>query len=199
MTGNKGFSIIVAVDKKLGIGRNGTIPWNIPSDKKWFKQATTSTADTAKMNCCIMGRTTWESIPEKFRPLPGRLNIIVSGTLEQEDFAGKAIVCKSLDDALQFAYMNQDVEKIFVTGGKRLYDEAQKHPDCKMAYVTVINHDFNCDVKISDFSLEEFDFTTGPEESISNNSPEIVMKFCEFKKKDKPEKNIIEHVVNKFF
>lgn len=56
----------------------GGLPWKIPADLAYFKELTVRTSDPAKQNAVIMGRKTWESIPQKFRPLAGRLNIVLS-------------------------------------------------------------------------------------------------------------------------
>ncbi len=56
----------------------GTLPWSIPGDLRYFKELTSRTADPGKQNAVIMGRKTWESLPPKFRPLPGRLNVVLS-------------------------------------------------------------------------------------------------------------------------
>ena len=75
----KTFDIIVAFGSKdRGIGVTGGLPWRLRQDMNFFKTKTTETKDSFKRNCCIMGRTTYYSIPEKFRPLPNRLNIVLS-------------------------------------------------------------------------------------------------------------------------
>ena len=56
----------------------GSLPWNLPGDLRYFKELTSRTTDPAKRNAVIMGRKTWESIPPKFRPLPGRVNVVLS-------------------------------------------------------------------------------------------------------------------------
>lgn len=72
------FQIVVAATRKLGIGKAGTMPWKLPGDMAYFKELTMRTADPAKQNAVVMGRKTWESIPPKFRPLPGRVNVVLS-------------------------------------------------------------------------------------------------------------------------
>jgi dihydrofolate reductase len=71
----RAFNIIVAVCKNMGIGAAGTMPWHIPADLAHFKSVTSA-------GTVIMGRLTWESIPEKFRPLSGRTNIVVTSRTE---------------------------------------------------------------------------------------------------------------------
>jgi dihydrofolate reductase len=64
-------TLIAAVARNGVIGKDNALPWHLPEDLKHFKQLTTGQA-------VIMGRKTWESLPERFRPLPGRLNIVVT-------------------------------------------------------------------------------------------------------------------------
>ena len=64
-------NIIVAVSENNVIGKNNDLPWYLPNEFKYFKE-------TTKNSVVIMGRKCWESLPEKFRPLPNRLNIVVT-------------------------------------------------------------------------------------------------------------------------
>lgn len=66
----KNYSIILAVDEKNGIGKNGTIPWRLKKEQLFFKQITTSTKSKKKLNAVVMGRKTWESLPASVQPLP---------------------------------------------------------------------------------------------------------------------------------
>jgi len=75
---SKPFSLVVAATQRGGIGLNNSIPWKLSTDMKFFKKVTSTTTDASKLNAVIMGRKTWDSIPQKFRPLPGRLNIVLT-------------------------------------------------------------------------------------------------------------------------
>ena len=77
--------MVVAATKEWGIGAGGSLPWRLPGDMAFFKALTTKTADPHRVNAVILGRATWDSLPPKFRPLPGRLNVVVSasGKLQQ--------------------------------------------------------------------------------------------------------------------
>ncbi|VDM71586.1 unnamed protein product [Strongylus vulgaris] len=116
-------SLIVAVDSKLGIGKNGTIPWKLKKDMNFFAQQTSATTDPSKRNAVIMGRKCWESIPEKFRPLKNRLNIVISRTLpsrKEEDI----IVSDNFDSVmreLSFGELSEKIEKIWNIGGSEIY------------------------------------------------------------------------------
>ena len=76
-------TIIVAATKLNGIGQNGNLPWRLAKEMKYFAQVTTQ-APEGQRNAVIMGRNTWESIPSKFRPLPNRLNVVVSRNAEYQ-------------------------------------------------------------------------------------------------------------------
>jgi len=92
------------------IGADGGIPWRVPEDQARFKALTLGST-------VLMGRTTWESLPERFRPLPGRRNVVVS---TRAGYAAEgAEVVASVDEALQDLTAAGDV---WVMGGSRLYE-----------------------------------------------------------------------------
>ena len=70
-------TLIVAATVSNGIGHNGGLPWKLSREMAYFKRVT-SAAPSGKHNLVLMGRNTWESIPTKFRPLVGRLNVVLS-------------------------------------------------------------------------------------------------------------------------
>ena len=73
-------TLIVAATTNNGIGQAGKLPWRLPKEMQYFARVTTGEPDgmDKKKNAVVMGRTTWESIPRRFRPLPGRINFVVS-------------------------------------------------------------------------------------------------------------------------
>jgi dihydrofolate reductase len=137
------FHIIVAVDRRGGIGKEGGLPWHLPGDLAFFRRKTTQVEKPGNRNAVIMGRKTWDSIPEKFRPLKGRLNIVIS---RQPALAVPAdvVVVGNLEDALAAASKHQ-VENIFVIGGGSIYREACNHPDIDSIFLTDVHGDFSCD------------------------------------------------------
>ena len=104
-------TLIAAVAKNGVIGKDNRLPWHLPADLRHFKALTSGHA-------VIMGRKTWESLPEKFRPLPGRQNIVV--TRNATYAASGATVAGSLPDAVAAAAG----EEAFVIGGAELYQVA---------------------------------------------------------------------------
>ena len=112
------------------IGRDGGMPWHLPEDLAHFRH-------TTEGHPVIMGRRTWESFPEKYRPLPGRTNIVVSRhALDPADYAG-AVVVRSLEDAFSEARRSDGAEEIWIIGGGQVYAEAASYADA--ALVTVID------------------------------------------------------------
>lgn len=124
-------SIIVAVARNGVIGRQGGLPWRLRDDMKYF-------ADTTMGHTVVMGRKTYESIPEKFRPLPGRKNIVV--TRDRQWIADDVKVAESLEDALELAGEGE----VFVIGGGEIYAQAMGFAD--RLYVTEIDAEVEGDV-----------------------------------------------------
>lgn len=96
------------------IGKDNTIPWHIPEDLAFFKENTVGLP-------VVMGRLTWDSLPPKFRPLPGRRNIVL--TRDRTWSADGAEVVSGLDEALALA---GDTE-VVVMGGGQVYAQAMPH------------------------------------------------------------------------
>ena len=118
-------SAIVAVDNNWGIGFNGDLLEHIPEDLKYFKQLTTG-------NTVIMGRKTWDSLPNK--PLPKRTNIVITNNTNME---GQAEFMDLTDAMLYFIYNKND--DIFIIGGGKIYEELLSM--CNRIYVTKIFKD----------------------------------------------------------
>lgn len=96
------------------IGADGGMPWHVPEDLAHFKQATLGAP-------VVMGRRTWESFPARFRPLPGRRNIVVTRREEWTDAGAER--ASSLEAALALA-AEGDPQRIWVIGGGELFREA---------------------------------------------------------------------------
>ena len=124
-------NIIFARSRNGVIGKDGVMPWHLPEDLAHFKQQTGGAP-------VLMGRKTWESLPPRFRPLPGRRNIVISRQADwQADGAERAA---SLGEAITLC---GDVPEIWVIGGGEIY--AQAVPLAQRAVVTEIERDFEGD------------------------------------------------------
>ncbi len=132
--------LILARARNGVIGNNNTLPWHLPEDLAHFKRTT--------LGCpVIMGRKTWNSLPPKFRPLPGRLNVVVT---RQADWrADGAVVANSLEAACA-ACPSESIA--WVIGGAELY--AQALALASTAVVTEIDADFEGDAFAPNFGPE---------------------------------------------
>jgi|GEM_PF-62912 len=177
------FSLVVAADRKRGIGKDGALPWKLKGDMRWFRELTTC-PDTAEVmsrymmnlslkdkrthtwesltariggsaplpdwspgarNAVIMGRKTWDSLPPRFRPLPGRLNGVLSRSLPAGVFQGSHHVWPSLDAALAELGRDPTIRNIFVAGGGEIFSEALRRLDCARVFITDIDAEYPCD------------------------------------------------------
>jgi dihydrofolate reductase len=113
------------------IGKDNAMPWHLPEDMVHFKRVT--------MGCpVIMGRKTWDSIPARFRPLPGRMNVVVTRQAGWRETGAQP--SSSLEDALSIC---EQFEHVWVMGGAQIY--AQTLPLADTAVVTEIDADFEGD------------------------------------------------------
>lgn len=114
------------------IGRDGVLPWHLPEDLAHFRKVTLGSP-------VIMGRKTWDSLPERFRPLPGRVNVVV--TRQRDWSAAGAVRAGSLAEALASC---EPAVHAWVIGGAEMLREAM--PLAQVAEVTEIDADFEGDV-----------------------------------------------------
>jgi len=138
------FDIVVAADLDDGIGAGGKVPWHLPTDLAHLKRLTSETEVPGTRNAVLMGRVTWDSIPDRWRPLPGRLNAVIS---RQVDLALPPGVLRagSLPQALQQARAQVDVERLFVLGGAQIYRVALALDTCRRIYLTRVLARHACD------------------------------------------------------
>ncbi|SDY46918.1 dihydrofolate reductase [Herbiconiux ginsengi] len=108
-------ALIWAEAKGGVIGQGGGIPWHLPEDLARFRQLTSGST-------VVMGRRTWESLPERFRPLPGRRNVVVTRQAGWE--APGAEVAHSVEEALAGAVGQAGTETVWVMGGGDIYLQA---------------------------------------------------------------------------
>lgn len=111
-------ALIASVDRQRTIGSGNDLVWKEPEDQRWFRRQT--------LGCpVVMGRRTWDSLPVRFRPLPGRANIVVT---HQPDWqSAGAQVAHSLAEALAQARQSaaaSGAARVFVIGGGQLFAEA---------------------------------------------------------------------------
>jgi dihydrofolate reductase len=114
-----GIGLIWAQTTSGVIGKDGDMPWNLPEDMKHFTKVTSG-------HPVIMGRKTWLSFPEKYRPLPNRTNIVITrqdGWGETPEAEG-AVVVKSMDDALLESQFAPGFEAVWILGGGEIFEQS---------------------------------------------------------------------------
>lgn len=168
-------NVIVCHCNKNGIGRNNNIPWKLSDDLKHFKLITTNTNNSEVKNIVIMGRNTWESIPNTFRPLKDRYNFVISSKNTFSDSDKVDFIGSSFESCMEYINLensnNQTYSdsKIFIIGGEMLYKYVLDNYSDKInkIYVTELYISVTCDKyfpvidknkflinKVSDFKKE---------------------------------------------
>jgi dihydrofolate reductase len=157
--------IIAAMAENRVIGKNNVMPWSIKEEMAHFTKLT-------KGYPCIMGRKTWDSLPKK--PLPERLNIVVSRTMPAEANAmfPNFKLCSSLPAAIEYC---TDYDKIFICGGETIYRQA-----LELAYkieLTVIHKEYDGDTFFPEIDADCW--------TISNTEDFDVFSFITYTKNNK--------------
>ncbi|KAB2970590.1 dihydrofolate reductase [Zoogloea sp.] len=135
-------ALIAACGKGRVIGIDNRLPWHLPEDMKHFRE-------TTRGKPVIMGRKTWESLPDAFRPLPGRNNIVVSRNARYSAAGGTVV--GSLQAALAAA---GDADIAFVIGGAELYRQAL--PLADRLILTEIDQAYAGDAFFPEFKADEW-------------------------------------------
>ena len=136
--------MIVAVSENNVIGKDGDIPWDIPEDMKHFREKTTG-------HSVIMGRKTYESLPENYRPRPNRRNIVLtrSGLENKPD---EVIEASSLEEGWNAAEGYS--HKAYITGGESVYREAMSQVD--RLVVTRVHEEYKGDTYFPEINKTEW-------------------------------------------
>ena len=137
-------SLIAAMAQNRVIGKNNDLPWRLPDDMKFFMQ-------TTKGHHVLMGRKNYDSLGEKFRPLPHRTNIVV--TRQKDLKAPGCIIVNSVEKGLGIAVENNEPE-IFVIGGAEIYKIAL--PLADRIYLTEIHARIEGDTFFPEFNKREW-------------------------------------------
>ncbi|EPY52139.1 dihydrofolate reductase Dfr1 [Schizosaccharomyces cryophilus OY26] len=175
-------TLIVAVSSpSMGIGKKNNMPWHIKEEMGYFANVTTSTngielaeGKSKIMNVVLMGRSCYDSIPKKNRPLKERINVVITrtenynfGLTKKDKVPEHLYAADSIDaalDTLAEKYDNTDIQigKVFVIGGSFLYGSALYHRLTKNIIFTRIYHEYQCD---SFFPFEPKDTPTWEKKS----------------------------------
>ena len=155
-------SLIAAMAADRIIGMDNTMPWSLPADLAWFKKQTLNKP-------VIMGRRTFESIG---RPLPGRLNIVISRSADE--IQGVTLAA-SPDEALQLA---GDVPEIMIIGGGNIYAQMLEKAD--RLYLTHIDAEVEGDTQFPDYAPDDWQSVFSEfHDADSNNSHSFCFEILE--------------------
>lgn len=143
-------SLIVAMDTDRGIGKNNDLMWHLPSDMRFFKETTTG-------HVVVMGRKNYESIPEKYRPLPNRENVVL--TRNESYVADDCNIFHSLEECLKY-YESEEERTIFIIGGGEIYRQALEMDVIDEMYISHVNHSYGADTFFADFDLKKWKVET---------------------------------------
>lgn len=145
---------IAAIAENRAIGKDNDLIWNLPDDMQFFK-------DTTLNKVVIMGRKNFESIPHKYRPLPKRINIVL--TKKDTYHAEGALVYNSIENALEYC-KSQGHQEVFIIGGGQIYELALKKDLVDIMYLTRVHESFE-----ADSFYPEFDESRWTKEVISEH------------------------------
>lgn len=123
-------SAVVAASENNAIGLKGNLLWRLPLDMEFFKNVT-------RGHHVLMGRKSWESLPKKFRPLDGRVNLVI--TRQPGYRADGAIVLKNIEEGIEYAKKEREKE-LMIIGGGEIY--RQSLPQTDRVYLTRVHHIF---------------------------------------------------------
>ncbi|KAL0267692.1 UNVERIFIED_CONTAM: hypothetical protein PYX00_009887 [Menopon gallinae] len=184
------FNLILAISENNGIGYKGSLPWNLRKELSYFSRMTKETNDPNKKNAVVMGRLTWESMPDNRKPLPGRYNIVLSS--KKMELKDGAIHCFSLEDAIKILSSKpyaDDLETAWIIGGAKVYEKAVENDYCHRIYLTKVLREFPCDVfvnlKLNNGVFKEVDDPKVPKELQEENG--IQYKFLVYERMIKNE------------
>jgi dihydrofolate reductase len=139
-------SLIVAMDRQRGIGKNNDLMWHLPADMKFFKETSTG-------HIVVMGRKNYESIPERFRPLPNRENAVLS---RDENYqAPGCSVFSSLEACLDH-YKNETERTVYIIGGGQIYREAIELNVLTEMFITEVDHTYGADTFFPEIDLSDW-------------------------------------------
>jgi dihydrofolate reductase len=139
-------ALIVAIDSERGIGKNNDLMWHLPNDMKFFKE-------TTQNQIVVMGRKNYDSIPEKYRPLSNRLNVVLT---RNSDFQAPGCeVFSSLESCLEY-FKNETERTVFIIGGGEIYKMALESKRIDEMFITFINKKYGADTFFPDFNELEW-------------------------------------------
>ena len=143
-------ALIVAMDRKRGIGKNNDLMWHLPADMKFFK-------DTTIGHIVVMGRKNFDSIPDKYRPLADRENVIL--TRNTTFSAEGCVVVHSIEECME-VFGSENERTLFIIGGGEIYKLALDADIVQEMYITYIDKSYDADTFFPEFDPSDWSAET---------------------------------------
>lgn len=203
------FNLIVCTDNNYGIGKNNNIPWKFTKDLKYFQDVTINKDDNNKFNVVIMGKNTYISIPENYKPLKNRINIVLSKSItptENIEFNDKNPIYFN-ELTLLFLYLDKyknDINNVFIIGGSQIYKIFLEYKLINKVYINSIkNVEYDCNIFFDfnkykkQFRLED-SFIIKDINKITNKEEELLCeRYTYFNKEENKFIKMVNKILNK--
>jgi dihydrofolate reductase len=157
-------SIIVAASTNNVIGKENGLPWRLPTDMKFFRDKTIG-------HTVIMGRKSWDSIPAKYRPLPNRINVVMSR--DESLKLDCDLVSSNLQKVIDYFTEQSSDDELFIIGGGELYKQA--FPIATRVYLTRVLAEVDGDTYLEGFNPQEWTLAS-TSEVLTENGFEFVFE-----------------------
>lgn len=163
-------ALIVAIDSERGIGKNNDLMWHLPNDMKFFKE-------TTQNQIVVMGRKNYDSIPEKYRPLSNRLNVVL--TRNSDFHAPGCEVFSSLESCLEY-FKNEEERTVFIIGGGEIYKMALESNRIDEMYITYIDKEYGADTFFPNFDTNQWESKEILSQEIDekHEASFVIKKYC---------------------
>ena len=139
-------ALIVAMDLERGIGKNNDLMWHLPKDMRFFKETTLG-------QVVVMGRKNWDSIPEKYRPLSNRENVVL--TRNKKFSSDDCVVLHDLVEVWE-KYQDEEERTVFIIGGGEIYRQAIESGLIEEMYITHVSGTYNAETFFPQFNLKNW-------------------------------------------
>jgi dihydrofolate reductase / thymidylate synthase len=162
------FDIVLAADLDWSIGKANALPWpKLKGDLQHFKRVTCAAREGMR-TAVIMGRKTWESTEVAGKPLPRRLNIVITRKTDYT-VADGVLVAPSLAASLELATTPADIEATFVVGGAEIFRDAFVHPQLRYVYLTRVEAHCDGDTRVPDLDRDFVHDAWDGEQALEDN------------------------------
>ncbi|KAL3271372.1 hypothetical protein HHI36_021856 [Cryptolaemus montrouzieri] len=143
------YNLIGVVSENMGIAKDGELPFNLPKEYEFYMRITKETKDKTRKNIVIMGRKSWDCLSDNDRPMPGRINFVLTSKKDLDLSANPDTYVfntwEQIEAKLEDPEFKKTYEEVWVVGGNKIYDESQKSKHFYRTYISRVRKFFECD------------------------------------------------------